>query len=86
VIDGGFGAKWDLDHLANGTTRPSHSSCNRRAGALKGHQVDYRTDPRWQDDPERGVFWGPPSMLDGKPRRWSRPWSDWRSEREAATG
>lgn len=25
------GAAWDLDHLDNGTERPSHASCNRAA-------------------------------------------------------
>jgi hypothetical protein len=35
---------------------------------------------RFEDDPERGIFWGPPSVPGGKPVRWSRPWFDWRSE------
>jgi hypothetical protein len=44
-----------------------------------------RTDPpilaleRFNDDPERGMFWGPPG-LDGRPMRWSRHWFDWRPE------
>jgi hypothetical protein len=32
------------------------------------------------DDPEAGVFWGPPDEQTGEPRRWSRPWYDWRAE------
>jgi hypothetical protein len=35
---------------------------------------------RFEDDPERGIFWGPPSAPGGTPQRWSRPWSDWRAE------
>jgi hypothetical protein len=35
---------------------------------------------RFEDDPERGIFWGPPSAPGGKPQRWSRPWFDWRAE------
>jgi len=34
----------------------------------------------FNDDPERGIFWGPPTEPGGKPQRWSRPWFDWRSE------
>ena len=44
---------------------------------------DVRTaakDPRYQDDPERGIYWGPPSDITGRPMRWSRPWHDWRNE------
>jgi 5-methylcytosine-specific restriction endonuclease McrA len=32
------------------------------------------------DDPEAGVFWGPPDERTGEPRRWSRHWFDWRPE------
>jgi hypothetical protein len=35
---------------------------------------------RFEDDPERGIFWSPPSEPGGKPQRWSRPWYDWRAE------
>jgi 5-methylcytosine-specific restriction endonuclease McrA len=34
----------------------------------------------FQDDPQRNIFWGPPSEPGGKPRRWSRHWHDWRPE------
>jgi hypothetical protein len=34
----------------------------------------------YQDDPDGGVFWGPPGV-DGVPQRWSRAWFDWRAER-----
>ena len=34
----------------------------------------------YRDDPERGIFWGPPSEPGGTPRRWSRHWFDWRPE------
>jgi hypothetical protein len=30
-----------------------------------------------EDDPATGTFWGPPDMQ-GRPRRWSRPWFEWR--------
>jgi len=35
---------------------------------------------RFDDDPERGIYWGPPSEPGGVPRRWSRHWFDWRRE------
>jgi hypothetical protein len=34
----------------------------------------------FEDDPDRGIFWGPPSEPGGVPRRWSRHWFDWRPE------
>jgi HNH endonuclease len=34
----------------------------------------------FEDDPERGIYWGPPSEVGGTPRRWSRHWFDWRPE------
>ena len=34
---------------------------------------------RFEDDPERGIFWRPPG-LDGWPIRWSRHWFDPRHE------
>jgi 5-methylcytosine-specific restriction endonuclease McrA len=39
-----------------------------------------RQTERYEDDPERGIFWGPPSEPGGTPRRWSRHWFDWRPE------
>lgn len=32
------------------------------------------------DDPERGIFWGPPDPRTGLCCRWSRMWFDWRNE------
>jgi hypothetical protein len=64
------GEKWDLDHEdgSNHLYRgASHASCNRA------------TNKPFRDDPERGVFWGPPDEK-GRPLRWSRPWFDWRAE------
>ena len=40
----------------------------------------------YQDDPEAGVYWGPPSATTGIPIRWSRVWFDWRSEPYYANG
>jgi hypothetical protein len=49
-----------------------HASCNRAAGAAVAHG-------RWyEDDPARGIFWGPPSEPGGMPMRWSRQWYEWR--------
>jgi hypothetical protein len=39
-----------------------------------------RQAERFDDDPERGIYWGPPSEPGGTPRRWSRHWFDWRPE------
>ena len=56
----------------HGVPWPAHASCNRAAGAALAHE-------RWyEDDPARGIFWGPPSEPGGMPMRWSRPWFDWR--------
>jgi hypothetical protein len=37
-------------------------------------------EPYPDDDPERGIFWGPPDGETGEPRRWSRVWWDWRDD------
>jgi hypothetical protein len=39
-------------------------------------------DQSYEDDPEAGIFWGPPSRLGGEPIRWSRRWFDWRNDPE----
>jgi len=58
---------------------PSHSHCNRagRAGTRNGRPVVNLDD--YQDDPARGIYWGPPG-LNGDPMRWSRPWFEWRKD------
>jgi hypothetical protein len=70
------GDAWDLDHKdgGEGYLGPSHASCNR-ATASRGRVESY------EDDPERGIFWGPPDDRGGPPRRWSRPWFEWRKTR-----
>jgi 5-methylcytosine-specific restriction endonuclease McrA len=55
--------------------------------ATHHRQADVRREPRlgsdekptYEDDPERGIFWGPPDDQ-GKPRRWSKAWFEWRNE------
>jgi len=66
---------WDLDHRDDGVgyAGPAHVYCNRAAGAAL---TDRRVET-YEDDPERGIFWGPPDDR-GRPRRWSRPWFKWR--------
>ena len=62
-----------------GYSGPSHSHCNRarRSGARNGRPVVNLDD--YQDDPARGIYWGPPG-LNGEPMRWSRPWFEWRND------
>jgi hypothetical protein len=64
------GAPFDLDHADDGVgyRGVSHPACNRSAP---------HTRETFEDRPDEGVFWGPPGP-DGKPRRWSRAWWDWR--------
>jgi 5-methylcytosine-specific restriction endonuclease McrA len=53
---------------------------HRQADAqLRRTEPAFLATERFEDDPERGIFWGPPG-LDGKPIRWSRAWYDWRAE------
>jgi hypothetical protein len=63
---------WDLDHDDDDPSRylgPSHRRCNRATAEPESYE----------DDPERGIYFGPPETDGGTPRRWSRPWYDWRS-------
>jgi hypothetical protein len=74
------GEPWDLDHQDGSRTRylgPSHARCNRATARQRGRPVDLS---EYQDDPERGIFWGPPSEPGGVPRKWSRVWFGWRSD------
>jgi hypothetical protein len=67
---------FDLGHVdgTNMHAGPEHQYCNRAAGAVKSNgRVE-----TFEDDPGRGVFWGPPHTRDGLPQRWSRAWYDWR--------
>ena len=71
---------WDLDHVdglgpGRGYRGPSHRGCNRATAKRPESYVD---------DPDRGVFWGPPSLTDGRPVRWSRAWFPWREEVEVS--
>jgi hypothetical protein len=80
------GDRWDLGHDDENPALyagPEHRACNRSTAARNG----YGRPPRWtretypKDDPEAGIYWGPPSDLDpdATPRRWSRAWDpNWR--------
>lgn len=67
---------WDLDHADDGVTYlgVSHAAHNR-ATSRPAEPAPYP-----QDDPKRGIFYGPPDEADplAEPRRWSRPWFSWR--------
>jgi hypothetical protein len=71
---------WHLDHLDNGLLRPSHAGCNVAAGGRKSYELAF------EDNPAAGVYWGPGSEPDDSPRRWSRPWAEWRDDPRYAGG
>lgn len=82
------GQKWDLGHTEDGSpSQPEHASCNRAAGAAVTNELRRAREQGWAqpavleevpaDDPERGIFYGPPDSA-GQPLRWSRAWFDWR--------
>ncbi len=85
VVPAVEGGKDVLDNLV--TLCPTHHSradaARRRlrpgSGEMPPHVHDAATDPRYQDDPERGRYFGPPGS-GGIPIPWSRPWFDWRNE------
>jgi hypothetical protein len=55
--------------------------CHRQADAqLRRTEAESPALDRFEDDPARGIYWGPPSEPGGPPRRWSRHWHDWRPE------
>jgi hypothetical protein len=59
------GDPWDLDHLADGSRRPSHASCNRAAPMLEAPDLDMNGNPidgRWRRN------------VDGTWTRHSRAW------------
>ena len=80
------GEQWDLGHddphrvAVNGGAlgrRPEHRRCNR-ATVLHSRPVTVAPNlDDYQDDPENGIYWGPPGV-DGVPIRWSRVWFEWR--------
>lgn len=79
AVDGG---KDVLDNLVTlCATHHSRADAARRSqtAAVEKPRRDVRDDPRYQDDPERGRYFGPPGR-DGIPIPWSRPWFDWRNE------
>jgi hypothetical protein len=71
--------EWDLGHDDRDRSRyrgPEHRSCNR---GKNGRPVIDMTDYP-EDDPENGIYWGPPDFQTGRPTRWSRPWTNWRED------
>lgn len=86
---------WDLDHAdgdGDGYLGPSHARCNRAtaggARRSRGRGLLSRPQPSppvsrevREDDPEKGVYWGPPDPRTGHQLRWSQPWFEWRGER-----
>lgn len=77
VIPARLGGSDEMDNLVTVCVlhhRQADAQLRRREAANLAPALE-----RFEDDPERGIFWGPPG-LDGRPTRWSRPWYDWRAE------
>jgi hypothetical protein len=77
------GEPWDLGHSDVDRSRylgPEHARCNRGApNRRRGiRNVPSPGEENFVDDPEAGIFWGPPTQPGGEPIRWSRPWFPWR--------
>jgi hypothetical protein len=84
AVDGG---RDTLDNLVTlCVTHHRRADAARRSrpadGEMRADPSRFLDDPRYQDDPSRNLYWGPPDETTGKPRRWSRPWFNWRSECE----
>jgi hypothetical protein len=77
------GEPWDLGHDDIDRRRyrgPEHRRCNRTGRARRDPAPSVNLEDYPEDDPSRHIYWGPPDFQSGRPRRWSRPWSDWRGE------
>ena len=63
------GEQWDLDHLEGSSEYRgvAHRYCNRAAGADLTNAKNAKSKPYPEDDPARGVFWGPPDMMGASP-------------------